>query len=444
MHKCWRGLGLWAVAGILASFSGLNPPKAAGNFSYDIAPWYQHKSAALSLTFDDNETGQWDLAIPRLNALNLQATFFLVTNWPRIDWNLFQSLDSLGHEFASHTLSHPRALDIPLNEFIAEAQAARDTINARLPQSLCTTFAYPFGQGSGDSPKEDSIRQMIRTHFIGARGTSATLPTYDEIGTGDYAFRSAGYLMRNTTTLEDVRTQLAETKNSGSWLSLVYHGIADENPGSFDVLTSDFDQHLDAIQADSAVVWVAPYRDVLMYYQERASATLSLIEETDSHFLLRLTDTLPDSIYQHPLTINFRPESPVSVDSVLQQGRSIPFVQGDATIRFEAVPDAGPIRLVKMKTTPFSDPIKNASFSLTPLQMEQRSTQMHFNLTLPQAMNIQLTLYDARGKQCRTFHAFISTQQQMISLNIQELTPGIYHARLTAGGHQQTQKFQIP
>lgn len=63
-----------AVASLLASCAGAGD---VGNT--ETTRWQDGKSGAISVTFDDGSPNQFRNALPILNRLRLNATFFIVT-----------------------------------------------------------------------------------------------------------------------------------------------------------------------------------------------------------------------------------------------------------------------------------------------------------------------------------------------------------------------------
>lgn len=96
---------------------------------------------------------------------------------------------------------------------------------------------------------------------------------------------------------------------------------------------------------DQTGIWVCSYTELIQYMKEQLSATLTLVERTDSSITLTLTDTLDDYMYNLPLTIE------VDIDDswaqygikATQNGADIPFFIENGYVYVDAVPDAGDI-----------------------------------------------------------------------------------------------------
>jgi peptidoglycan/xylan/chitin deacetylase (PgdA/CDA1 family) len=107
-------------------------------------------------------------ALPLLEAIGYPATVFPVLGfvesgeplcWPGIDewrhsehvdelrplsWTELEQLVAAGWEIGSHTLLHPRLLELSDDELAAELRESRAGLSARL--GACDTIAYPYGE----------------------------------------------------------------------------------------------------------------------------------------------------------------------------------------------------------------------------------------------------------------------------------------------------------
>jgi peptidoglycan/xylan/chitin deacetylase (PgdA/CDA1 family) len=118
------------------------------------------------LTFDDGYLDNYVTARPLLEAYGFRALAFLVPPlvdagaplaWPRVEgqlrehpeimrsmtWAMVEEMAAAGHEFGSHTLSHPRLPDTDDSTLRAELADSRAAIEQRL--GACAAVAYPFG-----------------------------------------------------------------------------------------------------------------------------------------------------------------------------------------------------------------------------------------------------------------------------------------------------------
>jgi peptidoglycan/xylan/chitin deacetylase (PgdA/CDA1 family) len=118
------------------------------------------------LTFDDGYVDNYATARPLLDAHGFSALLFILPprvdrgdalDWPRVErraaaypdvmrsltWPMVESMAEAGHEFGSHTLSHPMLTQLGDEELRQELLDSRARIKERLGR--CDSIAYPFG-----------------------------------------------------------------------------------------------------------------------------------------------------------------------------------------------------------------------------------------------------------------------------------------------------------
>ncbi|HEX2160770.1 MAG TPA: polysaccharide deacetylase family protein [Thermoleophilaceae bacterium] len=118
------------------------------------------------LTFDDGYVDNYATARPLLEAYGFRAIVFLVPPlidgggplvWERVErhvrdypavmramtWTMVESMAAEGHEFGSHTLTHPRLPDLDDERLRRELSESREQVERRL--GSCEALAYPFG-----------------------------------------------------------------------------------------------------------------------------------------------------------------------------------------------------------------------------------------------------------------------------------------------------------
>ena len=94
----------------------------------------------ILLTFDDGFESWLENVIPFLKKEKISAIFFLDKR--RI--NLAQKLAETGFEIGSHTLSHPRLPELPLDDINKELKESKKILEQKTDKKIIF-FAYPFG-----------------------------------------------------------------------------------------------------------------------------------------------------------------------------------------------------------------------------------------------------------------------------------------------------------
>jgi peptidoglycan/xylan/chitin deacetylase (PgdA/CDA1 family) len=323
-----------AMTLLVALFPGGSPSEPLP----EIATWSRFRTAALSLTFDDNTSGQFAKALPLLDAHDLKGTFFVITE--KMDgaaWKRAATAASRGHEIASHTVAH-LVLTRETPE-IQEDQLVRSQriIDSLIPFRKCLTFAYPYGAW-------DSITlAAVGRHYLAARvvtsaGNPATPPDFLRVGG-----RGPSPGMRP----EVLGDWLDEALAKGQWMVEVYHGIDDE--GSEPITLTWLSRHLEDIERHRESLWQATFLEVARYARERDCARVSAGPGTDSTRSYTLSDTLPDAPFAAPLSLRMELPQGWAGARVLQGGKPVWSqawkAAGKAGVMFEAVPDRGKIVL---------------------------------------------------------------------------------------------------
>jgi peptidoglycan/xylan/chitin deacetylase (PgdA/CDA1 family) len=127
---------------------------------------------AVVITFDDGAEDVYRNAFPILKEFNFTATVFVITNTlkPIEDQNQHDHLTpeqilemaDYGIFFGSHSCSHRRLTDIPLNEARHEILDSKQTLNDLLERP-CEWFSYPFGNFD-----LDTIELVKEAGYMGA------------------------------------------------------------------------------------------------------------------------------------------------------------------------------------------------------------------------------------------------------------------------------------
>jgi peptidoglycan/xylan/chitin deacetylase (PgdA/CDA1 family) len=307
---------------------------------YTIAKWHNESKAAVSLTFDDGISGQFTLAVPLLNSHHMLATFFVTTKTLVAqlgNWQLAEAAASAGHEIANHSLTHPHFNAISPDTISYELSAANMQIEDHIKPARSLTHAYPYGEGGLNGPAEAAIRAVVRQQFIAARATRNNRLTYNKYNfadTNDDYYTINSDMIADSASMAGFPNELDSCIAAGGWYVPTYHGIED---GWLITPVTIFKNHLAELEKRKALLWIAPFVNVVKYHKERNCATLTLLSETSKSLQIILQDTLSDeTVWNEPLTIRLAFGGKAA--SVRQGTSTIPFVVSGDEIIFNAVP----------------------------------------------------------------------------------------------------------
>lgn len=112
---------------------------------------------SVLLTFDDGFEDFYSVAAPQLAQRNLPGTIFVITDRASkllppngesfLTWDQIEELASRGITIGSHTCSHPKLRNLPIDEVARELTESRIAILKHVSQSD-VPLSYPFGQTS--------------------------------------------------------------------------------------------------------------------------------------------------------------------------------------------------------------------------------------------------------------------------------------------------------
>ena len=125
----------------------------------------------IVITFDDGFRDFHTAAFPILQQHGFGATVFLPTAFigderqqfksrECMTWSEVRELHRAGVEFGSHTVNHPRLVDLDWLDIERELCDSRREIEVRL-ETTTRTFAYPFAFPQGDKRFANRFRQLL-------------------------------------------------------------------------------------------------------------------------------------------------------------------------------------------------------------------------------------------------------------------------------------------
>ena len=305
-----------------------------------VAPYYQGRNAALSLTFDDGLQEHYTLLRPELNRRGLRATFAIIgskvgsmmrssqdkamgiSGTPCMTWQMVQQLAADGHEIGSHGWEHKNVTKLPAEQLRYEVQHNDSIImmhTGRFPMS----YFYPGNQ-------KDSV----------------TIAFCERNRVGSRTFQTSIGSKRDTMWLRQWIDGLVE---QGKWGIGMTHGITT----GYDHFTDPqiLWSFLDYVVACQNNLWVAPFSEVAAYICERDNIELR-VNQKDDHVEICPVSTLCPNTYHQPLTLIITGSS---VRLAKQNGHKLHVYQKNGLQMVDFQPTDGTI-LLKVAASPTERP----------------------------------------------------------------------------------------
>ncbi|MDY4975889.1 MAG: polysaccharide deacetylase family protein [Clostridia bacterium] len=265
-----------------------------------ICTFYQNKPAAVSLTFDSNTLSHGQMYDSVLQQYNMKGTFLAVVNWMKKDlagWK--QMVDAGRLDICNHSVNHAVKYGTATEEELAEdISGAHAQLCEMFPQLPILTFGAPWG-----TTTDASIAEMKKLHYAnrkaGGDKPAPSSPTETEW------FLLPCYSVQNTVTAQQMNGWTDTAIEQQGWAIEMYHEIEDLSETSYPYGTTKqiFADHMAYLNSKQDQVWCGSFQDVTAYIRERQNAQVSATEKDSHHITVTLTDSLPDDLFFHPLTL---------------------------------------------------------------------------------------------------------------------------------------------
>ncbi len=317
-------------------------PLRASPGATTILTWRNGAKGAYTFTFDDGATGQFQHAVPALNARHMHGTFCLVgasvdawySTFGRFHIREVLTAAAAGHEIACHTYNHRVLPELSDADIHAQMQLNRDYFRQWGIDLI--SMAYPHN--ATDARVQAIVGQYIKFARAGypMENNSAS---WTEINPLDLRCSS-----RDADHYACVDLAVAE----GTWAISNFHhvGVSGRKP-----TVEEFCRLLDYIARlrDEGKLWVDTLTTVGCYIRERSVAGLKCnYDSSADKIAVTLTVGLGHP-YVQPLTLRTTIDK-YDVKSVDQAGMSIPYrtlrIGGDRCVQYDVVPDAGLVTVV--------------------------------------------------------------------------------------------------
>ncbi len=325
LKKVLKGFLAFSAAIFIAQTSAL----AQVESPYELAVWGDFKDAAITHTFDDGTGNQFSKAIPMFNDRDFNLTLATVTSGGMFPgWDALKEAFADGHEIASHSVTHPQTV----NE--DEMRRSQEAIKQNVPGEMCISMIFP----NCNVPNEQDVLRYYNTGRVCGSGPEGQTP--------NNFIRIASLIVGQGGAQTNLQSYAQSALDKKGWAVYLHHGVDGDHSWAY-TSSSSLESHLNYLDENRDKFWVETFGNVVRYIKERDAARLEETSSDETSITLEVSDNLPDSIYNYPLS--FRMPMPDGWDTayVAQDEEElyseIKMVDNASVLQFTAVPDGGEV-----------------------------------------------------------------------------------------------------
>lgn len=288
-----------------------------------LAKWYENRSAAISLRFDDACKTHVNVAIPVLNRYGFKGTFMV--NPGRRSYKRYKrfwekEVPGMGHKLGNHTWNHKGASTPQMAEF--EIGSVSRLIWDLCPdQSKLMVFASGGGGkkwgGKHWRDADPVYKQLIDKYSLIDLydGQHPCLSADTKANVGDLC-RAAEKAIANNShqayTFHRIGKPARDLKGIARYI-LKGYDIAFNH--------SKFEEFLGYLSGLRQRAWIAPLIDICKYETEYKNAKLVETKEHENGLSAKLSVATDAKLYDHPLTMIIPNSRTVQVEQITQTDR---------------------------------------------------------------------------------------------------------------------------
>lgn len=272
----------------------------------EVTEWYNNADAALSVTFDDCDENQYQLAYPIMEKYSIRGSFGIVTSWvgktieqpegifiKKMNWEEIKKLNA--HEIASHSCSHPLLTELDEKKLLFEIRESKRIIEEKTGKK-CVTMHYPY------SETDENIKRILEASgYICARTLESKINTDPDF----YEISSYAIFDDDHPSLEELTDLLKACRKERGWVVIMYHHI-DESPEDYTTgsylplcLTPEtFEKQMQLFSSEN--LWIAPLGEVSSYLKQKETCTIHVKKS------LTRIKIIVESEYNIPLTLKIK------------------------------------------------------------------------------------------------------------------------------------------
>jgi peptidoglycan/xylan/chitin deacetylase (PgdA/CDA1 family) len=221
---------------------------------------------------------------------------------PFITWPEIKAFAARGHEFGSHTISHPRLAVLDEQNLLYEMEKCKEEIEAQLGAEHTFSAECPFGTENERVMQyaykiHPALRNRMPEPFLVElnRGSANTPGEYEK----EYVQWQRGPLTK--TTMETMKSWIDTLLvHDNVWLVLTFHGI--DGIGWEAKPHEELKEFFTYIKKHEENLWVSTFGEATKYMRERMASSAKVKQQNDK-ILVTLSHTLDKDQYSVPLTL---------------------------------------------------------------------------------------------------------------------------------------------
>jgi peptidoglycan/xylan/chitin deacetylase (PgdA/CDA1 family) len=268
-----------------------------------------------------------------------------------ITWPEIKQFAARGHEFGSHTISHPRLAVLDEANLLYEMEKCKEEILNQLGPEHTFSAECPFG-----TENERVMEYALKIHP--ALRNRMPEPFLEELNRGNKTWPgiyNKEYIQWQRGPLTKTPMELMKSwvdtllVHDNVWLVLTFHGVDDI--GWEPKPHEEHAEYFRYMKDNEDRLWVATFGDVTRYIRERMNSHIE-VKEKDEKILIALKHSLDKNLYGLPLTLKTYVPSGWTRITIKQGERS--FIANTSKdeqgsfVLYQAIPNAEDISLTAL------------------------------------------------------------------------------------------------
>ncbi|MEZ4828726.1 MAG: polysaccharide deacetylase family protein [Bacteroidia bacterium] len=223
----------------------------------------------------------------------------------RLTWEEVRKVAANGHEFGSHTVTHPRLAVLDETNMLYELEKSKEEIFRQIGPAHTFSAECPYGTENERVmeyayPIYPALRNRMPEPFLEELNRWAE----NTPGMSDKAYVQWQRGPHTDTPMETMQSWVDTIlTHDNNWLCLVFHGV--EGIGWQAKPLTEFREYFTYIKARENDLWIGTFGDVTKYMREKMNTTVTPKSEQDK-ITIALKSDLDPVMYNFPLTLKTR------------------------------------------------------------------------------------------------------------------------------------------